>query len=322
MKKLFVMSGGKYGFAYDFYNHVLRELGFDLYQLDFNTKLARTRYLLRLLLKKYGVIWCCGDGRGFLTVLARITPLLSKRLENTKIIVRFHREVSMRFEESGWKAYATIMGCDKVVWMYNCYDWLKHFLPALPRSKFFVVHNGIDLDVYKSNPKKRGENTIFTLSNWYRPKKRLETLISTMELLPDWYLTIGGNFLQKDYEAYCRRLARNYGDRVKFLGFVDNKAGWMQNSEFFVMPSMYESWSTQLMEAMACGCKVLRVEGGGAHEFLPKEELLPKDFTAELLAERILELSDNDKLVGINLNQVKNFTWSKVREETERVLEG
>lgn len=321
MKKLFVMSGGKYGFAYDFYNYVLRELGFDLYQLDFNAKLSRARYLFRLLRKKYGIIWCCACGRGFLTVLARITPLLSRRLKNTEIIVRFHREVNLRFQESGWKAYATMMAADKVAYMYDCFDELKDFIPMFPCSKFFVVHNGVDLNIYKHDDTKREENTIFTLSSWYRPKKRLETLISAMGLLEDWKLYIGGNFLQKDYEVYCRRLAKKYGDRVTFLGFVHDKADWMQKASFFVMPSSTESWSTQVMEAMASGSKVLRVGGGGASEFLPKEELLPKDFTAEFLAERIRELSDNNKLVDINLSQVKNFTWSRVREETKRVLE-
>ena len=320
-KKLFVMSGGKHGFAYDFYNYVLRDFGFDLYQLDFKAKLARTRYALRLLLKKYETIWCCASARGLLTVLARATSPLSRKLKDTEIIVRFHREVGLRFEESGWKAYATLMAAGKVVWMYDCFNELKKFIPMLPASKFFVVHNGIDLNIYKPNNAKRRQNTIFTLSSWHRPRKRLETLIEAMAFLPDWNLCVGGNFLQKDYEIYCRKLARQYGNRITFLGFVHDKRELMQKTDFFVMPSSSESWSTQVMEAMACGCKVLRVEGGGASEFLPKEELLPKDFTAELLAKRVLELSGNDKLVDVNLRCVKAFTWERVREETKRVLE-
>ena len=75
------------------------------------------------------------------------------------------------------------------------------------------------------------------------------------------------------------------------------------------------------MEAMACGCKVLRVEGGGASEFLPEQEILPRNFNAETLAKRILTITDNDDLVEQNLEAVKQYTWDKVYEETRNVLE-
>jgi glycosyltransferase involved in cell wall biosynthesis len=194
-------------------------------------------------------------------------------------------------------------------------------VPKLPRSRFFVVHNGIDLDVYNTDETQRADNTILTVSNWHRPRKRLETLISAMEYLPNWTLNIGGNFLQRDYEAYCKSLAQRYGGRVRFIGFVHNKAEWMRQATFFVMPSNFEGWSTQLMEAMACGCKVLRVEGGGASEFVPAKELLPRGFTDKDLARQVLWLDEDDSIVGANLAKVQNFSWERVREETEVALQ-
>lgn len=320
-KKLFLMSGGNYGFAYDFYTYVLKDFGFRLYQLDFNAKLSRTKYFLHLLRKKYDTIWCCGCGRGFLTLWAKIMPLFLKaKLKNTEIIVHFHRGVKATFEESEWQPYTMIMAADKVVWVYNCFDELKKYVPMISPSKFFVVHNGIDLNVYKPDDAKREQKVIFTVSNWYLPRKRLDILISAMELLPDWKLIVGGNFLQKDYETHCKTLAKNYGDRVRFLGLVIDRASWMQKASFFVMPSLSESWSTQVMEAMACGCKVVRVEGGGSLEFVPKEELLPQNFDAKLLVERISKLDENNEIVDLNRRQVEKFSWSRIYEETKKVF--
>jgi len=321
MRKLFLTGSRKYGFAHDFYQYVLRGLGFERYNLDYS-RLSDAKYLLHLFRKKYHIIWCCSSGRGFITILCKL--ILKKRLKNTQIVTRFHRDVNLLFKEKGWKAYATIMAVDKVVWVYDCFKELKKYVPAISSSDFFVVHNGINLNIYKPPPnnKKNRTNLIFTVSSWHSPIKCLEVLISAMELLPNWELVIAGKFLQKDYEVYCKSLAKKIG-RVRFVGFasVEDKVSWMQKAKVFVMPSRYEAWSTQVMEAMACGCKVLRVEGGGASEFLPEQEILPRNFNAETLAKRILTITDNDDLVEQNLEAVKQYTWDKVYEETRNVLE-
>jgi len=304
MRKLFLTGSTKYGFAHDFYQYVLRGLGFDRYNLDYS-RLSDAKYLFHLFRKKYDIIWCCSMGRGFITILCKL--ILKKRLRDAQIVTRFHRNVNLLFKVQGWKAYATIMAVDKVVWVYDCFKELKKYVPAISRSDFFVVHNGIDLNIYKppSNKKSR-TNLIFTVSSWHRPRKCLEVLISAMELLPNWELVIAGKFLQKDYEVYCKSLAKEIG-RVRFVGFVEDKVSWMQKAKVFVMPSRYEALSTQVMEAMACGCKVLMVEGGGASEFLPEKEILPRDFNAETLAKRILAVADNEDLVEQNLEAVKSL---------------
>jgi len=326
MRNLYVMSGGKYGFAYDFYNYVLRHMDFDLYQMDFNKKLTRTRYVLKLLLKKYDVIWACESARALITLLAKST---FKKLEKCKLVTRYHRICGpagehglMWGEQDSWKIYAPLFGSDAVAWTYNCLSDLQRYFPMFPKEKFFVVHNGVDLDFYKPDESIREEKLIFTVSNWFKPRKKLHILIEAMRILSGWRLKIGGRFLNRSYEYECKQLASSMRNRIEFLGFVsdERKRELMQRADVFVMPSEYEGWSTPVMEAMACGCKVLRVEGGGAHEFVPDIELLPHNFTAEMLAEKILEISRLD-IREHNRECVKPFKWENVKKEAEKVLD-
>jgi glycosyltransferase involved in cell wall biosynthesis len=77
--------------------------------------------------------------------------------------------------------------------------------------------------------------------------------------------------LQDEYKRECYDLAENLSN-VKFLGFVNSKAERLKKGSIFVMPSEYETGIESINEAMACGCKILRIEGGGADEFLDKKD--------------------------------------------------
>jgi len=318
MKKLYVMGPAHYGFAHDFYKYVLDPLGFDVYRQS-----SATHYYLKMLTKRYDLIWVCSKTRGFLTLLMKRMPLLKKRMENTKVIIRFHREANAFFHEkpeTAWMPYMTVMGCDEVVWVYDCFEELQYYVPQLPQSRFHIVHNGIDLDVYEPNPANRHPKTIFTLSSWHSPKKSLETLIEAMEYLPKWELHIAGKFLSQNYEDYCRRLAKPYGDSVVFLGFAPDKALQMTLSDVFVMPSRQEAWSTQVMEAMACGCKVVAPHIGGMPQFVPKEELIPIPYSSEDLAERVMAVSEHEELRHVNREAVMPYSWQNIIEETKSLL--
>lgn len=318
MRSLYVMGDVHFGFAQDFYDYVLRDLGFDLYRQS-----TMKAYYFHLLLHKYDLIWACSNARGFLTVLLKRFPLLKSRMQNTKVITRFHRKLDALFSERpevAWMPYMSIVGSDKVAWVYDCFDHLKKYVPKLPKSKFYVVHNGVDLNYYKPNDARREEYRIFTLSSWHSPKKRLELLIEAMNYLPKWRLDIAGRFLQNDYEIRCRKLARPHKDRIHFHGFVKDKLSWMQRASVFVMPSRQESWSTQVMEAMACGCLVIAPQIGGIPSYIPEIELVSIDVSAKTLAEKIQLISNKKELKGLNRSNVKPYSWDNIRKEVDLVL--
>jgi glycosyltransferase involved in cell wall biosynthesis len=60
------------------------------------------------------------------------------------------------------------------------------------------------------------------------------------------------------------------------LVHVDIREEWLKKGSVFVMPSEYETGIESINEAMACGCKILKVEGEGADEFLDKNICFPE----------------------------------------------
>jgi len=63
----------------------------------------------------------------------------------------------------------------------------------------------------------------------------------------------------------------NLTDDVMLYGFVDNPLCYMSKVDLFVLPSLLEGAPNVLVEAMACGCKIISTDSpGGSSELLKK----------------------------------------------------
>jgi glycosyltransferase involved in cell wall biosynthesis len=85
--------------------------------------------------------------------------------------------------------------------------------------------------------------------------------------LPDAQLFIAG---AGELRAALERQAETAGiaPRVRFLGLVDNQdlPRYYAAADLFVLPSRLESWGTVMLEALACGTRVVATATAGATE--------------------------------------------------------
>ena len=83
-----------------------------------------------------------------------------------------------------------------------------------------------------------------------------------------WHLTIAGEGpCKEEIEAAIREL--RMGGQVQMLGSVSDVRPVYEAADLFVMASDYEGLPNTLIEAIACGCRVLVVDGdGGTAEFM------------------------------------------------------
>ena len=93
-------------------------------------------------------------------------------------------------------------------------------------------------------------------------------------MLPETvHLFIAGG---RDSEPY-QRLAKKLGvaGRIHFLGKVEDMPGVVPGNGSVRPASFYDACSNAVLEALACGLKVLSTTANGSSVFLPQEHVTP-----------------------------------------------
>ncbi len=131
----------------------------------------------------------------------------------------------------------------------------------------------------------------------FAPEKRVDLLLRAMptlvERFPDIQLALAGS---GELEADLRALvgALRLDRHVRFDGWVDSRP-WLSGIDVLCLPSVWESCSYALLEAMAMGVGVVAAPVGGNGELLPGDAVAdPRDSKA--LADAIgLQLTDRNR---------------------------
>ncbi|HVW71640.1 MAG TPA: glycosyltransferase family 4 protein [Candidatus Paceibacterota bacterium] len=142
---------------------------------------------------------------------------------------------------SGWGVDASRLGV-----IYNGIEAVPPELPAEPPTRPFVVSVG-------------------RLVPW----KGFLALIDVLPQLPEWQLVIVGDGPQR---AMLEAAAETRGvhDRVHFTGSVSRPQvlGWLSAADAFVLNSSFESFSYQVVEALAMGTPVIATRIGSIPELV------------------------------------------------------
>ncbi len=104
--------------------------------------------------------------------------------------------------------------------------------------------------------------------------KGVASLMRAARLLPEELVDVevylaGGAGEPGEYAA-IERLAQSCGHRVAFLGKLSpaELAGYYRSCDTFVLPSFYEGLPLVVVEAMACGCRVVVTDLSGVRPWL------------------------------------------------------
>jgi glycosyltransferase involved in cell wall biosynthesis len=143
----------------------------------------------------------------------------------------------------------------------------------LPHARIHKCLNGLDTAVFNPGDRARspqcGSGLLVGIVAALRAEKSIETLIEAFARLrnPAHTLAIVGDGPEKGaLEALARRLG--VIERVTFTPTTLDVVSWYRRLDVFVLPSINESFSNSLMEAMACGCTVVASNVGGNPELV------------------------------------------------------
>jgi glycosyltransferase involved in cell wall biosynthesis len=141
-------------------------------------------------------------------------------------------------------------------------------MEKIPPNKIITINNGADIS--HKEPKKVSGFKLGCVSRLSK-EKGLDYLISAMKLIikkyPQCQCEIAGvgplaNELQN---RVANEELENY---IKFLGFVDDIAGFIDNVDIFVLPAIEEPFGLALIEAQLRGKPVIACNSGGPSEII------------------------------------------------------
>ena len=107
---------------------------------------------------------------------------------------------------------------------------------------------------------------LLVLSRMHRVKG-IDTMLHALARVPGAYLWLAGDGPAKtEYQALATRLGLD--DRVRFLGWRDDRKGLLEACEVFVLPSRYEPFGTVIVEAWAMGKPLVATMAAGARQYV------------------------------------------------------
>ncbi|HDR7272782.1 TPA: glycosyltransferase [Bacillus paranthracis] len=260
--------------------------------------------------------------------LLAIRPLLKG---NPKIIVR-EANTPSRSITTKKRLFSYLYKClypkaDLIV--AQCKDMKEDIIELfnIDEKKIRHIYNPLDIKKIKENMNKNNpydKNVVNILSvGRLTPQKGFDNLISAFKIvterIPKAHLTILGEGELKDQlQAQAEEL--NISERLTIVDFVDNPYPYYYFAETYVLSSRWEGFPNTLLEAIACGTKVVATNcKSGPREILEENKygILVEEENPVLLAEAII-----DSTLGSNRtqNRAEDFSINKIIHEYEEIL--
>jgi glycosyltransferase involved in cell wall biosynthesis len=200
---------------------------------------------------------------------------------------------------AGWMS-SKIKQADAIVALNNQVVQEMKEIGVAP-EKIFHIPNGID--VKPDNDARSyalGNPIVISFVGRLHPQKNVTTLLQAFKVVLDekprlpWHLKLAGTGpLEHKLRALADELA--IGQRVEFLGHVNDIDALLDRSDVFVLPSKSEGISNALLEAMAHGLPCVVTDIPGNHDLIRDGEngVTVKTDDVQGLAQAILRLADD-----------------------------
>lgn len=144
-------------------------------------------------------------------------------------------------------------------------------LLSLPPEAVPVMAGGYDETLFYGQPKSFSGRAEMVYAGKLCRAKGVPWLLKSLERIRDlpFRLHIAGSGSGEEQQA-CFDLGHRLGDRVTFHGPLSHPdlAGLMRRCHLFVLPSFFEGVPLVLMEALACGCRLISTDLPGVREIL------------------------------------------------------
>ena len=181
-------------------------------------------------------------------------------------------------------------------------DRLVEALPWIDAGRLVVVPNSkFSEEQEEARPGEPADPVVFGVSSQLSPSKGHSFLLQACEILKNrglgFRLRIAGTGrLEPVLRSECKR--RGIEQVVEFAGFQNPIGPFLGGLHVFVLPSLGESFSNAVLEAMWAGLPVVAFRAGGVPEVVGSAGMLVPPKNAEALAEAMERLLCDPDLRG------------------------
>jgi glycosyltransferase involved in cell wall biosynthesis len=154
-----------------------------------------------------------------------------------------------------------------------------------------VIHNGIDLNVFKPiklpHPKK--EKIVLGVASTWDVRKGLQDFINLRKELPSTYKIVLIGLNKKQIDGLPEGIVG-----IERTENVEELVEWYNKASVFVNPTYVDNFPTTNIEALACGTPVITYKTGGSPEAIDESTgIVIEKGEINSLAENITKLSKN-----------------------------
>lgn len=228
--------------------------------------------------------------------------------------------------------------CNKIIAL--TYSEKNHLISrGIDKDKIIVIPNGINLSNYNKLPEKGEFRNKYSIENYERiilfvgrinKIKGLDFLVKTFANLSEEIGKIKLVIVGPDdgFLSVLKRQVKKLkiGDKVLFTGpiYGQDKLQAYVDADVFVLPSIYESFGTVVLEAMACGIPALFTNKCGIADFIDKKVGYEVKYGTNQLKESIYDILINDRLQRKLGEECKKFVHQqfdlrRISSDTEKV---
>ncbi len=176
--------------------------------------------------------------------------------------------------ELGRSLLDDLSGIDRVIALFEEQKQEIVSLLGLPEERVATISGGFNSDCFFGESCQPAQGTVKILyAGKLNRSKGVPWMLRCLAGLEieDFHLHLvgAGNGPEK---AECLRLAKDLGERVTVHGVLSHQelGELMRSSHIFVLPSFFEGLPLVLLEALACGCRIVATDLPGVRELFAK----------------------------------------------------
>lgn len=203
-----------------------------------------------------------------------LSALARRTFPNLPIVTTCHGSDLRQLQTCPHLQKNVIDGCKRLNAIMALSDAQKKEIAQLyqvPLKKIYVVGAGYNDTLFSPGVKPKPEPVQLIYAGKLSFAKGVPWLLRSLSKIdsPEWQLHLVGGGSGEEKEE-CLRLAESLGDRVQIHGAVDQQglAKIMRQSHIFILPSFYEGLPLVVLEALACGCRIIATALPGVIEII------------------------------------------------------